>query len=103
MIAVLFVKDVDERAFADGERVLRPEDAFEMAVWLFELAEQRKLSPGLQARVGVDVELPRWQDQSAETQWAFFHRALQAIQETEAQRRRPVGAVLDPAQPAGEL
>ncbi|WCB94462.1 hypothetical protein DSM104299_03199 [Baekduia alba] len=100
----MFVKEVDERALSDGERIFRPEDALAAAAELFRFTEFRKLDPRMQDRVGVDVVLPRWEDQSAGTQWVFMHRAMEALHGAEVQRRRPVeGAVLDPVQPAGEL
>lgn len=95
----MFVKDVDERAFGQDERVLRPEDALHMAVNLFDMAEYGKLEPRLRDRADVVAKLPRWEDASADTQWVFFHRALQALQQAEAQRRAPEAVELDPADP----
>lgn len=83
----MFVKDVDQRAFAEGERIFRPEDVLSAAISVFEDEEFRKLPERLQQRVGVDVELPRWEDQSPARQWDVFNRVLVSVQAAEARSR----------------
>lgn len=88
MIALLFLKDVDEGVFAEGDRVTTPLDAWEVAAWKFEHDELKKLPP---AKRGMAMErrefrVPALAEQSPETQWAYFARASAALAEADGRR-----------------
>jgi hypothetical protein len=99
VIAVAIVKNVDERVLRAGDRIFTPEDVMHLAHELFQLAEYQNAPPRQRDR--HDWPFAQWEEASPERRWAFWHRAMQAISEAEAQRRPPAeAAVLDPADPA---
>lgn len=77
MIAVQFIKTVDETVIEHGGRVFSPDDVLDSAAQLFDMAEYHKADPRQRDR--GDYPWRRWQDLSPDVRWKWFAKASEAL------------------------